>query len=441
MMTSSTRGKTYQTVKEKIIKKSAKVGVIGLGYVGLPTALEKAKDGYEVIGFDISTEKVNQINRGETYIQDVETNELKAMVEEKRLRATTHFSNLRDIDVLFVCVPTPITTYKEPDLSYVEAAARDIVSYAKQGLVIIFESTTYPGTTRDYFVDPLSKKGWTIGETLFIAYSPERIDPGNPQFGLHNTMKVVGGATRACTELASLSIGKMAYPVSTLEVAEMAKVYENTFRYLNIALVNETTMFCEKAGIDIWEVIEASGTKPHGFMPFYPGPGVGGHCIPVDPYYLSWKAKEMKVPTKMIELSGEINDSMVLYVYNRIVRLLNEQNLPVNGSTIFIGGVAYKKDIDDVRESPVLPIIRILKEAGARVIICDPHVKSFQLDHTIVFPSSYNKNTLQSADLVVLTTDHSAFNYEEMALHAKVILDTRNAFKNVSLFHGYYEKL
>ncbi|WP_416054328.1 nucleotide sugar dehydrogenase [Fictibacillus sp. KU28468] len=430
-----------EMLEDKIRSRQAKVAVIGLGYVGLPTAYEKAKKGYEVIGLDISEEKVNLVNTGITYISDIEPVSFADAVTSKKLSASTDFSMLEHADVAVICVPTPVDEHKQPDLSYIKSAADQIDRYGHEGMLVILESTTYPGTTDEYLRSRLAEKGFIMGENFFLAYSPERVDPGNKSFGISNTPKIVGGTTPVCTSLAAAFIGENAHPVSSLEVAEMAKVFENTFRYINIALVNETAQFCSKSGIDIWEVVDASGSKPYGFMPFYPGPGVGGHCIPVDPYYLTYKAQEVMQSTKMIELAGEINDGMVTYIYQRLSEALNEESKAVKGSTIAVLGAAYKPDIGDLRESPVLPLLSKLQDNGARLSIIDPYVESFVLDGEIITSYPYSDEMIQEADLVLLATNHSIFDYERIAGVAKVIFDTRNAFKNVSSMKARYYKL
>lgn len=430
-----------EVLKQKLRTKQATVGIVGLGYVGLPTAFEKAKDGYNVIGFDVSDEKVTLINQGKNYISDVDDERFQQLVETGKIRATMDFSKMSEVDVVFICVPTPITENKQPDLRFVEVATKHIAQNIKKGTLVILESTTYPGTTEEIIVPMVEKRGFVIGKDVFVAYSPERIDPGNQTFTLENTPKVVGGVTEACTEVAALAIGKNAYSVTSTKVAEMAKVFENTFRFINIGLVNETAMLCEKMGIDTWEMIKASGTKPYGFMAFQPGPGIGGHCIPVDPFYLTWKAEQMGEKTKMIELAGQINDGMSRYVVDQSMKFLNKKKKALNGSKVAVLGVAYKKDINDLRESPVLPIIKELVDEGANVVLCDPHVPHVKIGKTMLPIHQDEKEKVKEADLVLLTTDHSAFDYEYIAEHASIIFDTRNGFKGVQNIKADYYKL
>lgn len=419
----------YTMTKEKITSKDAVIGIIGLGYVGVPTAVAKAQDGYRVIGFDVTVDKVMQLNNGHSYIQDVEEETLAELVRSGQFQATADFSRLREVDVVMICVPTPIDEFKNPDLTFVEQAVQTISSHVTAGTVVILESTTYPGTTEEIVVPAFSS--FEIGENIFIAYSPERIDPGNANYHFSNTPKVVGGMTERCTELAALAIGSHAVPVSSPRVAEMSKVFENAFRFVNIGFVNETAQLCEQLGIDMWEVIEASNTKPYGFMPFQPGPGIGGHCIPVDPYYLTYKAKELNMRTRFIDLSGEVNDNMAHYVRERIARTLNTHQKAVNGSRVLILGVAYKKDIDDMRESPVLPVLSLLKEDGAELTIVDPHVSQFSLDGEAISTHMLSKEILEQTDIAVIMTDHSAFDYELIASSAPLVLDTKNVLPKI----------
>lgn len=437
------RGKKMKiSLEKKINSKQAKVGIVGLGYVGLPTAMKKIKEGFEVTGFDVSKDKVELINNGINYIGDVNDEELKKVVlGEKTLKATSDFTKIKEMDVIFICVPTPINEFKQPNLSFVDNASKNIAENVEKGALIILESTTYPGTTEEIVLPVFVDKGFKVGENIFIAYSPERIDPGNKTYGLDNTPKIVGGITNSCTSLAKKMIGDMAYEVSSTKVAEMSKVFENTFRYINIALVNETARICEKMDVDVWEMIEASGTKPYGFMPFQPGPGVGGHCIPVDPYYLTWKARELGETTKMIELSGQINDETSEYILTRTMKILNEEGKSLKGSKVAILGLAYKKNIDDLRESPILPIVEKIKKAGADVILCDPHVTNVKIKDEVHEINKNYEEVVERADIVLLTTDHSLFDYELIAKKSKLIFDTRNGFKHVKEMKAKYVKL
>lgn len=435
----------HQLIK-KLQNKEAVIGVIGLGYVGLPLAVEKAKAGYDVIGFDIQEKRVQLVNEGINYIGDVIDDELQFVVANEKLKATGDYSFIQFVDAVMICVPTPLDAHQQPDISYVRASAEQVAEYLKEGALVVLESTTYPGTTEEVIQPILERRGFVIGENVFLAYSPERIDPGNKKFNAKNTPKVVGGVTKVCTKIAATLYRSVlegdVMEVSSPRVAEMEKILENTFRNINIALVNEMAILCNRMGIDIWEVIEAASTKPYGFMAFYPGPGLGGHCIPVDPFYLTWKAREYNYHTRLIEIAGEINNSMPEFIVERLTKILNGEKKALNGANIVILGVAYKKDIDDTRESPVLRIIQLLTEAGASWTVVDPNVTSFKmLNRTIVYTATLTEQLLKEADVVLLATDHSAFNYEWIAEHASVIFDTRNAFKYVKSFKGKYYKL
>ncbi|MEH7384300.1 nucleotide sugar dehydrogenase [Bacillus sp. JJ1521] len=417
----------------KIENKTATIGVVGLGYVGLPLAVEKANAGYNVIGFDIQEKRTNMVNEGINYIGDVVDEELSKFVSEKRLVATTDYSRIQEVDAVAICVPTPLDTYQQPDTSYVESSGKEIAKYLHKGMLVVLESTTYPGTTEEVLKPILEASGLVCGEDFFLAYSPERVDPGNKSYNTKNTPKVVGGITPACTAIAAEMYKNVlegdVHQVSSPAVAEMEKILENTFRHLNIALANEMAILCNKMGIDVWEVIDAAATKPYGFMPFYPGPGLGGHCIPIDPFYLTWKAREYNYHTRLIELAGEINNSMPEFVIDRCMQILNKERKSLNGSKIVMLGVAYKKDIDDVRESPSLLILNELERAGADWVTVDPHVKNFRFNGQVVEPVELTKELIESADLVLITTNHSNFDYEMVAKHSNAIFDTRNALK------------
>ena len=425
---------TSQTLIEKLQSKTATIGVVGLGYVGLPLAVEKAKAGFTVIGFDVQEEKVDMVNDGNNYIGDVIQEDLAALVTTKKLRATSDYSFIQDVDAIAICVPTPLDIYKQPNMQYVESSAKAIAANITAGTLLVLESTTYPGTTEELIKPIFEDAGFVIGEDIFLAYSPERIDPGNKQFNTKNTPKVVGGVTEKCTQVAATMYRAVldgdVHEVSSPAVAEMEKLLENTFRNINIALANEMAILCHKMGIDVWEVIDAAATKPYGFMPFYPGPGLGGHCIPIDPWYLTWKAREYNYHTKLIETAGEINDSMPDFVVQRCAEILNEQKKALNGSKIIVLGVAYKKDIDDYRESPVLPILERLTAAGSEWVVVDPYVPTFKLNGEMVQTVDLLEENLQEADLVVIATNHSEFDYELINNHAKSLLDTRNTDKN-----------
>ncbi|MBG9657868.1 nucleotide sugar dehydrogenase [Cytobacillus firmus] len=431
----------YQTLINKIENKEAVIGVVGLGYVGLPLAVEKAKAGYKVIGFDVQAARVEQVNMGINYIGDVVDQDLADMIKDGRLEATTDYARIQDVDAVAICVPTPLDIYQQPDTSYVESSSNEIAKYAHEGMLVVLESTTYPGTTEEIVKPALESKGLTVGESVFIAYSPERVDPGNKQFKTKNTPKVVGGITENCTKVASALYRNVlegdVFEVSSPAIAEMEKIFENTFRHINIALANEMAILCEKMGIDVWEVIDAAKTKPYGFMAFYPGPGLGGHCIPIDPFYLTWKAREYNYHTRLIELSGEINNSMPEYVINRAMQILNEDGKALRGAKVTILGVAYKKDIDDVRESPVLKIVELLEQHGADYTVVDPYVASFKSCGAKVETVELSKQLLNDSDLVLVTTDHSDFDYKMIAEESKVIFDTRNAMKDVEKPNKY----
>ncbi|WML46682.1 nucleotide sugar dehydrogenase [Neobacillus sp. PS3-34] len=431
----------YDNLLKRIEEKKAIIGVVGLGYVGLPLAVEKAKAGYKVIGFDIQQSRVEQINMGINYIGDVVDQDLANMVKKGQFIATTDYALMKDVDAVAICVPTPLDVYQQPDTSYVESSAKVIAKYAHKGMLIVLESTTYPGTTEEIIKKTLEESGLVTGETVFIAYSPERVDPGNRQFKTKNTPKVVGGITDKCTQVAAALYRNVlegdVFEVSSPAIAEMEKIYENTFRHINIALANEMAILCEKMGIDVWEVIDAAKTKPYGFMAFYPGPGLGGHCIPIDPFYLTWKAREYNYHTRLIELAGEINNTMPDYVINRAMQILNEDGKALRGSKIAVLGVAYKKDIDDVRESPVLKIIEALEHHGADFKVVDPYVGSFKSNNQVIETVGLTSTLLNESDLVLITTDHSDFDYEMIAQESKVVFDTRNALKGINTPNRY----
>ena len=418
----------------KLKNRTAKLGVVGLGYVGLPLAVEKAKAGYEVIGFDVQDKKVKMVNEGRNYIGDVVDSDLEKLVKEGKLKATTDFSFVADVDTVCIAVPTPLDLYKQPDLSYVVSSTKDVAKYLHKGMLVVLESTTYPGTTEEVIKPILEETGLKCGEDFFLAFSPERVDPGNKDFNTKNTPKVVGGCTPECTEIAAQLYRNVLegeiMEVSSPAVAEMEKILENTFRNINIGLANEMAILCKRMGIDVWEVIDAAKTKPYGFMAFYPGPGLGGHCIPLDPFYLEWKAKEYDYHTKLIETSGIINDYMPEFVIENIMNLLNGDKKALNGSKVLLMGAAYKKDIDDMRESPTLKVIELLEKKGAEVIVNDPYIPSFKHKGK-EYVSVVWENEIENADIVVITTDHSCYDYENIVEKANLLYDTRNATKNV----------
>jgi UDP-N-acetyl-D-glucosamine dehydrogenase len=417
---------------DNIETRKAVIGVIGQGYVGLPLALEFAKAGFTTIGFDVDADKVARLNRGESYIIDIADEELKKVVDSGRLKATTDFSLLKKVDCVSICVPTPLRKTKDPDISYIVASMDCIIKHAHKGLLITLESTTYPGTTDELVKEPLEKLGYKAGKDLFVCFSPERVDPGNPTFHTKNTPKIIGGSTPACQELGKALYATCIQTVHTVgspAEAEMVKLLENTFRAVNIALVNEMMMMCNRMGINIWNVINAAATKPFGFMPFYPGPGIGGHCIPLDPTYLSWKAKTVDFYNRFIELATDINGNMPNYVIQRVAKVLNDHSKPIRGSKILILGMSYKPNIDDLRESPALEVYRLLRREGAWVEYNDPHAPSFisMLKKTIK-STPLSAELLKKQDLCVLVTNHKAFDYDFIVKHAPLILDTRNAF-------------
>ncbi|MEH7482342.1 nucleotide sugar dehydrogenase [Neobacillus drentensis] len=431
----------YETLINKIENREAVIGVVGLGYVGLPLAVEKAKAGYKVIGFDVQASRVEQVNQGINYIGDVVDQDLVDMIKTGQLVATTDYARIQDVDAVAICVPTPLDVYQQPDTSYVESSAREIAKNSHEGMLVVLESTTYPGTTEEIVKPALEAKGLITGETVFIAYSPERVDPGNKQFKTKNTPKVVGGITEKCTKVAASLYRNVlegdVFEVSSPAIAEMEKIFENTFRHINIALANEMAILCEKMGIDVWEVIDAAKTKPYGFMAFYPGPGLGGHCIPIDPFYLTWKAREYNYHTRLIELAGEINNTMPDYVIQRMMQILNEDGKALRGAKVTVLGVAYKSDIDDVRESPVLKIIELLQHHGADFQVVDPYVPAFRSCNMRMETVQLTEEMLQQSDLVLVTTAHSDFDYEMIAKQSKVIFDTRNALKGINKPNKY----
>jgi UDP-N-acetyl-D-glucosamine dehydrogenase len=416
---------------DRLQNREAKVGIVGLGYVGLPLAVEFAEAGFQVIGLDVSKPKVQQLNHGESYIPDIPTQRLKPLVENERFCATTSYADLGQADTVSICVPTPLRQTKEPDMSYVIESVDSVAEICHDGMLVVLESTTYPGTTQEIVLPKLESKGFHVGENVFIAFSPERIDPANPQYGVRNTPKVVGGVTPNCTEVVTALYGAavdQVIPVSSPTTAEMVKLLENTFRAVNIGLVNEMALMCDKLGIDVWEVIRGASSKPFGFMPFYPGPGLGGHCIPVDPHYLSWKLKTLNYTARFIELASEINTSMPLYVVDKVTQALNDESKAVRGSRIVVLGVAYKRDVDDVRESPALDVISLLHGRGADVVYHDPYVPSIRLENDArMTGTEYSDALLRDSDCVVIITDHSSYDWQHVLDNSKLVVDTRNS--------------
>jgi UDP-N-acetyl-D-glucosamine dehydrogenase len=434
--TSIVEGGYEGELSRKIADRTALVSVIGLGYVGLPLAVEFAKAGFRVVAVDLDERKVADVNEGHSYIKDVPAEDLNSAVASGRLHATVDYGALRDVDTISICVPTPLRKTKDPDMSYIVSAAESIAKHLRPGVLVVLESTTYPGTTEEVVQPLLEATGLRAGQDFFLAFSPERVDPGNPTFQTHNVPKVVGGLTPDCSKLAAALYGTAIttiVPVSSTRVAEMVKLLENTFRAVNIGLVNELALMCDRMNIDVWEVIEAARTKPFGFMAFYPGPGLGGHCIPIDPVYLSWKAKQSGFDPRFIELAGQINGAMPHYVVEKVAEALNTRRKAVNGSSILIAGVAYKRDIDDLRESPALDVIALLHAKGARISYTDPHIAEIDARN---WPGPQTMTSVPATpesfaqyDCIVIVTDHKDFDYPAMVERADIIVDTRNAIK------------
>ncbi len=422
-----------EELRRRIASHQARVGVVGLGYVGLPLAVEFAQVGFNVTGIDIDKNKVDSLNRGESYIQDVPTSVLRPLVEAGKLRATTDFAAVEQLDTINIAVPTPLRKTKDPDMSFIVRSCEEIAKHFHAGMLLILESTTYPGTTDELMLPMFEKEGFKVGEDFFMCFSPERVDPGNPNFQTKNIPKVVGGITPACTELGALFYGQAlekVVPVGSTRVAEMVKLLENTFRMINIGLANEIALMCDRMGINVWEVIDAAATKPFGFMAFYPGPGLGGHCIPIDPFYLSWKSKQAGIEARFIELAGHVNGQMPHFVVDKIQNALNDHSKPLKGSRVHVLGVAYKRDIDDVRESPALDIIHLLGKRGAKVTYSDPFIPQLRADGVVPEMTATDPETSAAeADCVVIVTDHKAFNYPRIVERARLIVDTRNALK------------
>jgi UDP-N-acetyl-D-glucosamine dehydrogenase len=432
---------TIEQLSARIEGRTAVMGVIGLGYVGLPLAVETARSGYRTLGFDVNPAVVERVNRGESHIQDVASDVLAAYVSEGLLDATTDMSRLAECDAISICVPTPLSKTKDPDLSFVVAATHAVRRSLRPGQLIVLESTTYPGTTREAMLPVLEQSGLKVGRDFFLCFSPERVDPGNAVWQTKNTPKVIGGITPECGQ-AGVALYRNVFdtlvPVSSAESAELVKLYENTFRMINIALVNEMAQVCDRLGVDVWEVTDAAATKPFGFMKFTPGPGLGGHCIPLDPHYLSWKMRTLSFKTRMIELSSEINAEMPAFVVRKISDALNDERKAVNGSRVLVLGVAYKKDIDDLRESPAIEIMHLLQEKGADVAYHDPFCTAIvddghtPLERLPLISSTLTPDTVRAADCVVVVTDHSRVDYALVAQHASLIVDTRGAMRGIS---------
>ena len=423
----------YQQIKDKINDNKVKVGIIGLGYVGLPLAVELGNKGVQVTGFEIDREKVALINKGTSYISDIDSGAVAALRKAKKLAATTDFKLLGQMDAVITCVPTPLRKSKDPDVSYIIAATDQIAKNLKKGQLIILESTTYPGTTRELVLPMLEKTGLTCGQDFFLAFSPERVDPGNKNFTITNTPKVVGGITSKCSDLAQRLYSKVAgtvIPVSSTEAAEMVKLLENTFRAVNIALVNEVALMCNRLKLNVWEIIDAAASKPFGFMPFYPGPGIGGHCIPLDPHYLSWKLKTLNFYSRFIELAGEMNSRMPEYLVQKIVDTINDRGIAIRNAKILVLGVAYKKDVGDVRESPALDILKLMSDRRAKIDYYDPFVASVKMENGSL-RSLPHLNGIGKYDAVVIVTNHSTIDYKYVVKNASLVIDSRNATKGI----------
>jgi UDP-N-acetyl-D-glucosamine dehydrogenase len=420
-------------LEQKVRDGEARLATLGLGYVGLPLAVEFATAGLRVTGFDLSAEKVDAVNRGHSYIRDVPSERLAPLVKDGRVRASRDFDGLGECDAVIICVPTPLSKTKDPDLSMVVDASKQIAAHLRPGQLIVLESTTYPGTTEELILPILTERGLEVGKSFFLAFSPERVDPGNAKYNTRNTPKIIGGVTPQCTRVTKSLYSKAidtVIPVSSTKAAEMVKLLENTFRSVNIGLVNEVALMCDRLGVDVWEVIDAAASKPFGFMPFYPGPGLGGHCIPIDPLYLSWKLKTLNYRARFIELAGEINSEMPEYVCSRVADALNDREKSVKGSRILVLGVSYKRDIEDVRESPALDIIKILERRGGIVSYNDPYVREMELDGSTLRSVDLLPAARES-DLVLIVTDHSNYDYREIVDAARLVLDTRNAARGI----------
>ena len=432
----------------KIQNRQARVGVVGLGYVGLPLAVEFARSGFHVTGFDLSHERVDAVNAGVTYLGDVAEHTMRELVLSKRLKATMDFEEFADMDTVSICVPTPLRKTRDPDLTYIVSAIDELRPRLHRDQLIVLESTTYPGTTEELVRPKLEESGLVAGKDFFLAFSPERVDPGNKTYTTRNIPKVVGGVTPRCTELAAMLYAQCVdrvQRVSSARVAEMVKLLENTFRSVNIGLANEMALLCHSIGIDVWEVIEAAATKPFGFLPFYPGPGLGGHCIPIDPHYLSWKLRTLDYQARFIELAAEINGQMPHYVLSKVVDALNDQRKAVAGSRLLVIGVAYKRDTSDIRESPSLDVIKLLRERGAKVDYHDPHVPRLGAGMAGPGPAASSikltPQTLKRYDCTVIVTDHKGIDYQKIVDGSKVVVDTRNATRGVRRGRGKVIKL
>jgi UDP-N-acetyl-D-glucosamine dehydrogenase len=421
---------------DRIRAREARVAVIGLGYVGLPLACEFARAGFTVQGIDVDRAKIERLRSGRSHVQDVPDERLLPLIQSETIRPTGDFSVLARCDAVIICVPTPLRKTRDPDISYIVAAVDEIARHLHRGLLVVLESTTYPGTTEEVILPKLEATGLTVGRDFFLAFSPERVDPGNPRFDTRNTPKILGGVTPACGRVARAlyepAIERI-IPVSSTRAAEMVKLLENTFRSVNIGLVNEMALMCDRLGLDVWEIIDAAATKPFGFMPFYPGPGLGGHCIPIDPHYLSWKLKTLNYTARFIELASEVNTQMPHYVVSKVVEALNNQHKSVRGARILVLGVAYKKDVGDVRESPALDVIKLLADRGADIRYNDPYASEISIDGGQKYRSvPLDRRELEAAGLVIIVTNHSSYDYRFIVAHSRSVLDTRNATRDVT---------
>jgi UDP-N-acetyl-D-glucosamine dehydrogenase len=429
-MDEPSRMSVAQDLISKAERRQILFGIVGLGYVGLPLAVELARAGYRVLGFDVNPDVVEGLNEGHSHVKDVTEAQLQKAMECGRFSATTDMARLAETDAISICVPTPLSKFKDPDVSYIVAATEAVKKHLRRGQAIVLESTTYPGTTREILLPALESTGLTVGQDFFLAFSPERVDPGNPEYGTRNTPKVVGGITADCQRVA-VALYQPAIdtlvPVSTTEAAELVKLLENTFRSVNIGLVNEMAIVCDKLGVNVWEVIEAAATKPFGFMKFLPGPGLGGHCIPIDPHYLAWKMRGLNYKTRFIDLAGELNTEMPLFWVRKLSEALNSQGKAVQGASVLVLGVAYKRDIEDIRESPALDIIRLLEGQGAKVTYFDPHVPRFREDGHEFRSVELTPERVAAVDCVMVVTDHSSVDYRMIKRNAKLVVDTRNA--------------
>ena len=421
-------------LEQKLRKRKAVVGIVGLGYVGLPLALAFSKAGFQVLGFDIQQKRVDWVNKGHSYIVDVDSKSLSSEIADKRLEATTDQRRIKEVNAICICVPTPLTKTKDPDLSAVIHQSGQISKYLQPGQLVVLESTTHPGTTREVMLPILERSGLKAGRDFYLAFSPERVDPGSKNYNIKNTPKVVGGIDSKSTKVAELlysQVVDVVVPVSSPEVAEMTKVFENVFRNVNIALVNELTLLCDKIGISVWEVIDAAATKPFGYMPFYPGPGIGGHCIPLDPYYLANKAREYDFHTRFIELAADINEQMPYYVVSRIMEALNVKGKSLKKAKVLVLGVAYKRDVEDIRESPSLKLIELLRKKGANVRYNDPYVPKIKISDEMLASVGLTERQLSSADCVVIATDHTCYDYKYIAKKSGCVFDARGATRKL----------